>query len=112
MFWSFLSNAKELISEWVGSPKITYRHTMKIQIFAFVLKKGYRVVYNPESILLRCEGATCGISEESGVKSYQQKQVLFITKWSLQLVNHYEPTGGFLKQYLAANRLNGVKAFW
>ena len=80
--------------------------------FCFRLrKKGYRVVYNPESILLHCEGATCGISEESGVKSYQLKnRYSFISKWSLQLVNHYEPTGGFLKQYLAANRLNGSKS--
>jgi GT2 family glycosyltransferase/glycosyltransferase involved in cell wall biosynthesis len=80
--------------------------------FCFRLRQnGHRVIYQPKSVLLHCEGATCGTSEESGVKSNQYKnRYSFSAKWSHQLANHFEPNGSFLNQYQAANRLNGTKS--
>jgi O-antigen biosynthesis protein len=79
--------------------------------FCFNLrKKGHRVVYHPKSVVIHCEGASCGTSEDSGVKSYQRKnRHSFSSKWSIELANHFEPTGHFAQQYSAANRLNGSK---
>ena len=79
--------------------------------FCFSLRKmGYRVMYQPKSVVIHCEGASCGTSEESGVKSYQRtNRHRFKSEWSGELTAHSAPVGKFSQQYAAANRLNGGK---
>lgn len=51
--------------------------------FAFeVRKKGYKVVYQPESVIAHFEGVSHGTNEESGLKTYQKKnKEIFLKKW-------------------------------
>ena len=67
-------------------------------------------MYQPKSVVIHCEGASCGTSEESGVKSYQRtNRHRFKSEWSGELTAHSAPVGKFSQQYAAANRLNGEK---
>jgi NACalpha-BTF3-like transcription factor len=51
-----------------------------------VRKKGLRVIYNPFSEVVHCEGVTAGTDLTQGVKSYQVKnQVSFVAKWKKEL---------------------------
>lgn len=79
--------------------------------YCFSLRKmGYRVMYQPKSVVVHCEGASCGTSEESGVKSYQRtNRHRFKSAWSDDLSAHSAPVRKFSQQYAAANRLNGAK---
>jgi GT2 family glycosyltransferase len=59
--------------------------------YCFTLReKGYRVYYQPESVIVHFEGASCGTDPNTGVKSYQVvNQHKFIAKWSEALKQHY-----------------------
>jgi glycosyltransferase involved in cell wall biosynthesis len=56
------------------------------------------------------EGASCGKSEVSGIKSFQKKnRDKFFATWRKSLSNHFDSSGDFTTHYRAANRLNGKK---
>jgi GT2 family glycosyltransferase len=59
--------------------------------YCFTLReKGYRVYYQPESVIVHFEGASSGTDLNTGVKSYQVvNQHKFIAKWSEALKQHY-----------------------
>lgn len=58
-----------------------------------VRKHGYKVIYQPKSVVVHFEGISNGTSEQSGEKSYQKKnRETFIKKWKLILENeHFNP---------------------
>jgi GT2 family glycosyltransferase/SAM-dependent methyltransferase len=55
--------------------------------YCFTLRaRGYRVYYQPESVVVHFEGATSGTDLKTGVKSYQvSNHRKFVEKWSEQL---------------------------
>ena len=54
-------------------------------------QRGYRVVYQPLSIVVHDEGTSSGVSTESGIKRYQTINApKFVDKWSLALEKHEE----------------------
>ena len=54
------------------------------------------------------EGTSCGKSENSGIKKYQKKnREIFLNTWLKRLSQHLTPSGNFITQYKAANRLSG-----
>lgn len=56
-----------------------------------VRKHGYRVVYQPRSVVVHFEGISHGTDVNSGIKSYQVKnKEKFIKKWSKQLEEHFQ----------------------
>ena len=66
-------------------------HTTKIVDYCFTLReKGYRVYYQPESVIVHFEGASSGTDMKTGVKSYQAvNRTKFIEKWRQALKHHY-----------------------
>lgn len=75
-----------------------------------IRERGGTVYYQPRSIAIHFEGMSCGKSENAGVKSYQKKnREIFSDIWRNELPHHFLPSGGFISQYRAANRLNGKK---
>jgi GT2 family glycosyltransferase len=59
--------------------------------YCFTLReKGYRVYYQPESVIVHFEGASSGTDLKTGMKSYQVvNQHKFVAKWSEALKKHY-----------------------
>ena len=57
---------------------------------AFAARKlGYRVVYEPRSVVCHVEGATFGVDAFSGVKRQQEvNREVFRLKWETELLNH------------------------
>ncbi len=54
-------------------------------------QKGYRVYYQPESVIVHFEGASSGTDVNAGVKSYQAvNRTKFVEKWSEEL-KHQPP---------------------
>jgi len=51
--------------------------------YCFSLRsKGYRVYYQPESVIVHFEGVSCGVDTSTGVKSYQDvNRIKFVEKW-------------------------------
>ena len=75
-----------------------------------IRERGGKVYYQPRSIAIHLEGMSCGKSENAGVKFSQKKnREIFSDVWRNELPNHFSPSGGFISQYRAANRLNGKK---
>ena len=61
--------------------------------------RGYRVYYQPESVIVHFEGASSGTDITTGVKSYQAaNRDKFVQKWCDILVNQPPPP----QQYDAA----------
>jgi GT2 family glycosyltransferase len=59
-----------------------------------VRNRGYKVYYQPESVVVHVEGATGGTDLSAGTKRYQViNQVKFEKKWSQELRKQPEPTG-------------------
>ncbi|PXV91456.1 GT2 family glycosyltransferase [Lachnotalea glycerini] len=56
-----------------------------------VRKKGFRVVYQPRSVVVHFEGISNGVDVSSGIKKYQIKNTnkLFL-KWENEIKNQYE----------------------
>jgi GT2 family glycosyltransferase len=55
-------------------------------------EKGYRVYYQPESVIVHFEGVSSGTDITTGVKSYQAaNRVKFVEKWSHVLKHHSSP---------------------
>ena len=61
-----------------------------------VRKHGYRVVYQPQSVVVHFEGVTNGTDENSGHKQYQKvNKEKFVEKWKNELKDQY-PSESFL----------------
>jgi GT2 family glycosyltransferase len=59
-----------------------------------VRQSGYRVMYQPQSVLIHYEGTTHGTNTKSGFKSYQViNQEKFIKKWHTVLQEEHLPYG-------------------
>ena len=60
--------------------------------YCFSLRqKGYRVYYQPESVIVHFEGTSSGTDLNSGVKSYQvANRLKFLAKWR-EALKHYYP---------------------
>ncbi len=62
-----------------------------------VRKKGKRVVYQPDSVVVHFEGISNGKITDSGIKKYQKRnQALFFEKWKQQLLQEQYPEGEHL----------------
>ena len=59
--------------------------------YCFSLReKGYRVYYQPESVIVHFEGTSSGTDIKTGVKSYQAvNRTKFVEKWHEALKHHY-----------------------
>ncbi len=59
-----------------------------------VRKRGYKVLYNPFSILFHYEGASCGKDTSCGIKKYQEiNREKFLEKWRQILLKEHYPQG-------------------
>ena len=68
---------------------------------------GYKVMYQPMSVVVHFEGVTCGTDTSSGIKRYQEiNKPKFVEKWNtvLQRYHHYP---GLENVFSARNRLPG-----
>jgi GT2 family glycosyltransferase/glycosyltransferase involved in cell wall biosynthesis/uncharacterized membrane-anchored protein YhcB (DUF1043 family) len=67
---------------------------------------GYRVVYQPESVVIHREGASHGTDTSSGIKAGQvRNQAVFRDKWAAQLAHQFPPGPEFVR--LASRRTTG-----
>ena len=56
-----------------------------------VRKKGYKVMYQPKSVVIHFEGISNGTDVSAGLKKYQvENSQKFREKWKNELVQHYE----------------------
>lgn len=62
---------------------------------AFTVRSlGYRVVYEPNAVVVHYEGSSHGTDTSKGLKRYQvRNQSLLAAKWRAELLLHGEPTG-------------------
>jgi GT2 family glycosyltransferase len=61
--------------------------------------RGYRVVYQPEAVVVHFEGASCGRDLTRGTKRYQvENQWKFREKWR-EVLNTYPPMGARLPEW-------------
>jgi GT2 family glycosyltransferase len=68
--------------------------------------KGLHTVFEPRSVIVHLEGATAGVDDRIGVKSYQRiNQPIFSRKWANALKAHEAPDANAVEK--AARRLNG-----
>jgi len=70
--------------------------------YCFALRQaGYRVVYQPASVVVHVGGATAGTDERSGVKSTQTRnRAVFAEKWSGTLADRPQPMEGVTPERL------------
>jgi glycosyltransferase involved in cell wall biosynthesis len=76
----------------------------------FSLRKlGYKVMYQPTSVVVHFEGVTCGTNVSRGIKKYQEvNRHKFVGKWSAVLQKyHYAPVDG--NAFLARDRVSGKR---
>ena len=73
--------------------------------YCFRLKSsGFKVFYQPDSVVYHYEGLSCGTNLNEGVKKYQTKNASFFReKWKHQLLNHLELQQRFEGKYKGAN---------
>jgi O-antigen biosynthesis protein len=70
-----------------------------------VRQLGYKVYYEPRSMVIHFEGISAGTDLDAGMKQYQRRnQSIFAEKWSKELTSYPRP-GTSLKE--AMQRLNG-----
>lgn len=69
---------------------------------------GYRVLYEPSSVVVHFEGSTAGTDPSRGVKRYQRAhREAFASKWHRELVKHFPPDDNLSER--AARRLAGKR---
>lgn len=69
---------------------------------------GYRVLYQPDSVVVHFEGGTGGTDTSSGTKRFQAAhREIFASKWSAELAKHFPPDGELIER--AARRLAGKR---
>lgn len=71
-------------------------------------KLGYKVIYQPQSVIVHFEGVTCGTDENSGIKKYQKvNKEKFYKKWQETLQDeHFESS---IHLFRARERNRGKK---
>lgn len=76
--------------------------------FAFEVRKhGYKVVYQPKSVVVHFEGVSNGTDLSSGLKRYQvENQVKLLNKWKRELRDQSSPSD---MVFLARERHNGKR---
>lgn len=73
-----------------------------------VRNRGFRVVFQPKSIVIHFEGISHGVDTSSGIKSYQVKnKEKLIQKWQENLLKEHFPNGEH--PFYARDRSRGVK---
>ena len=72
-----------------------------------IREMGYKVIYQPASVIVHFEGVTCGTDMSSGIRKYQAvNQPKFVSKWcSVLEAEHKEPQPGNILS--ARDRRNG-----
>jgi hypothetical protein len=74
-----------------------------------VRRKGFRVVYEPSSVVVHHEGGSHGTDVKMGVKAHQIRNAsTFADKWAEVLPHHYSKTAP-VPTRLAANRIHGLR---
>lgn len=70
---------------------------------------GYKVIYQPVSVVVHFEGVSCGTDTSSGIKRYQEiNRPKFVEKWSRVLQkDHYPPDAQNV--FLARDRVSGKR---
>ena len=59
-----------------------------------VRREGYKVLYQPRSVVVHCEGITHGTDVQKGVKAYQiRNQHNFVSRWESVLKREHYPAG-------------------
>lgn len=68
--------------------------------FAFELRKlGYKVMYQPKSVVIHFEGISNGKNIKSGIKRYQEiNKYKFIKKWKKELINQENKNNTFISR--------------
>ncbi len=76
----------------------------------FALRQlGYRVVYQPASVVIHAEGATNGRDTNTGVKKWQAvNKEKFLTKWARSLARQHPPEPLHLKQAAIRDRKKNI----
>lgn len=70
---------------------------------------GYRVMYQPMSVIVHFEGVSCGTDTSSGIKKYQEiNKPKFVEKWSPVLQKHHYPPVAE-NAFLARDRVSGKR---
>ncbi len=72
-----------------------------------VRQLGYKVLYQPSSVVVHYEGISAGTSTQSGMKQYQEiNTAAFVEKWSRELSRRYanDPAHAFLARDLNRGR--------
>lgn len=88
---ALLATRRDLFSEFGGFDERFKPAYYEDVDYCFTLReKGYRVYYQPESVIVHFEGISSGTDLKTGVKSYQVvNQNKFVAKWSQALKQHY-----------------------
>ena len=70
-----------------------------------IRKNGYKVMYQPKSIVIHFEGLSNGKSIKSGIKQYQTiNKYKFIQKWKRELVNQEKKSNIFISRDRGYNK--------
>lgn len=73
-----------------------------------VRRNGYKVMYQPESVVIHFEGVSHGTDVQSGIKEFQVKnKSKFLAKWSQELTDKHSPNEQEL--FLARDRSQNKK---
>jgi GT2 family glycosyltransferase len=73
-----------------------------------IRKTGYKVYYQPASVIIHLEGASAGTSTSSGMKKFQElNKPKFVQKWAGELEKQYENNGENV--FLAMDRNKGKR---
>ena len=81
--------------------------------FAFEIRKfGYKVMYQPKSVVEHYEGISNGNNLSSGIKKYQIiNKKKFVEKWKIELKNQKEEGNTFLSRDRGYNRILVIDYF-
>lgn len=68
-------------------------------------ENGYKVMYQPESIVVHHEGMSNGKTTNTGIKKYQLiNQAKFFEKWAKSLTHHWEDSGVARLEHMRASK--------
>jgi GT2 family glycosyltransferase/SAM-dependent methyltransferase len=70
-----------------------------------IRKMGYKVIYQPQSVVVHYEGATSGTDPNSGMKKYQEiNRSKFFEKWQTTLISDHYPPDAVRYSFTGRNR--------
>jgi GT2 family glycosyltransferase len=88
------------------SPEFAPAYYEDVDLCFRIRAAGYHVLYQPASVVLHFEGASCGTDVNSGVKHFQlEHRQRFAEKWAAELMQHFPPDTELIER--AARRLAG-----